>query len=217
MAKVHLFEQPFLASVPNQTDMYVHAGAGSAISNYYYAIYSNSSGGDSTMASQQAAKYWILLIGGVNFISVPITPSDPYPATVFKMMDTKFRVWTYDPLAGGWDSFNSVKAYGGGLSTIMPGKGYWLDVPAADNLHIAGYVQTQVSIELVSPWTLVGYPSLTGSMTVGDLKATTGATKVEGYSAAAPYHLQELADVYVLAPGEAYWIGGADYMWLVYI
>ncbi|MEE9490149.1 MAG: S8 family serine peptidase [Thermoplasmata archaeon] len=207
----------FLASVPNQTDMYVHAGAGSAISNYYYAIYSNSSGGDSTMASQQAAKYWILLIGGVNFISVPITPSDPYPATVFKMMDTKFRVWTYDPLAGGWDSFNSVKAYGGGLSTIMPGKGYWLDVPAADDLHVAGYVQTQVPIELISPWTLVGYPSLTVSMTVGDLKATTGATKVEGYSAAAPYHLQELADVYVLAPGEAYWVGGADFIWQVYI
>jgi hypothetical protein len=54
-------------------------------------------------------------------------------------------------------------------------------------------------------------------MTVGDLKSTTGATKIEGYSAAAPYYLQELADGYVLTPGEAYWVGGADIIWQVFI
>jgi hypothetical protein len=210
----------FLTSVPNQTAQYVHTGAGFAISNYYYAIYSNSSGGDSTRASQQAAKYWIPLIGGPNFISIPITPSDPYAGTVLQMMDTSYEVWTYDSLVGAWYDYDSLKSYKGvltGLTTIEPGMGYWLEVPAADDLHVAGYVQTQVSIELVSPWTLVGYPSLTGSMTVGDLKAMTGAAKVEGYSAAAPHYLQELADVYVLQPDEAYWVGGADYIWQVFI
>ncbi|MEE9507164.1 MAG: S8 family serine peptidase [Thermoplasmata archaeon] len=209
----------FLASVPSLTSTYVHLGAGYSDSNsYYYAIYANSSGGDSTMASQQAAKYYVPLVSGVNFISVPITPSDMSLATVFRWMDVDHMVWTYDQMAGSWDSYSSLKTgYHGSLSTIMPGKGYWLDISAGDPLHVAGYVQTQVSIELVSPWTLVGYPSLTGSMTVGDLKTMTGATKVEGYSAAGPYYLQELADGYVLAPGEAYWVGGADYIWTVFI
>lgn len=207
----------FLASVPSGTSTYVHAGAGSAMSNYYYAIYSNGTGGDATMSLRQAAKYWIPLGAGPNFISIPIMPSDAYPRTVFQMMDLSYRVWTYDPAAGEWDSFMSVKPYGGSLTAITPDKGYWLDVATPDDLHVAGYVQTSTVVQLMSPWTLVGYPSLTGTMTVGDLKALTAAVKVEGYSAAGPYYLQELADGYVLQPGEGYWVGGADYLWQIFI
>ncbi len=204
----------FLTTVPSLTTTYIHVGAGLG-GSIYYAIYSNGTGGDSKISQQQSAKFVRPLSAGVNLISIPITPSDLSIGTVFQTIDSHYKVWSFNPVAGGWDSYMSFKPYAGKLTTLSPDRGYWVDVPQADDLVVAGYVQTRVDIQLVSPWTLVGYPSLTGTMTVGDLKAMYGVTKVEGYAAVAPYYLQELADSYVLTPGEAYWVGGADTTWPV--
>jgi hypothetical protein len=205
----------FLAAVPNQTDTFVHAGAGPG-GSIYYAIYSNDSGGDSQKASQQAGKFVRSLSAGPQFVSVPITPSDSAVGTVFQTLAFD-KVWTYGAMSGEWETYMKFKPYKGDLSTVSPGRGYWVNVALAGDFVVAGWVQSEVVIQLASPWTLAGYPSLTGSTTVGDLKTLTGATKVEGYSASAPYYLQELADSYVLTAGEAYWIGNTDFAWTVNI
>ncbi|MFQ6127476.1 MAG: S8 family serine peptidase [Thermoplasmata archaeon] len=204
----------FLTTVPNQTEIYVDSGAGLG-GSIYYAIYSNSTGGDASRASQQAGKFVRSLSAGVQLISIPITPSNGTVASVFQTLQFD-KVWTYDSDSGKWQSYMDFKPYKGVLTTISLDRGYWVDVVQAGDFVVAGWVQSQVDITLSKPWTLVGYPSLTGSMTVGELKASSGAAKVEGYSALAPYFLQELPDSFVLTAGEAYWIGNANYLWTVY-
>ncbi|MFQ6106425.1 MAG: S8 family serine peptidase [Thermoplasmata archaeon] len=205
----------FLTTVPNQTSMYVHAGAGLG-GSLYYAIYSNGTGGDTTMASQQAGKFVRTLSAGIHLVSIPITPSNASVNKIFQTLEYD-KVWTYDSSANQWQTHMAFKPYGGDLTTITLDKGYWVEVTQASDFIVAGWAQTVVPIQLMQPWTLAGYPSLTGSMTVGELKMLTGASKVEGYTAAGPYFLQELADSYVLAAGEAYWIGNANLTWQVYI
>ncbi|MFQ5910938.1 MAG: hypothetical protein ACE5IJ_09505, partial [Thermoplasmata archaeon] len=205
----------FLTTVPKLTNVSVHAGAGLG-GSIYYAIYSNGTGGDVTMASQQAGKFTKSLSAGVQLVSVPITPSDASVAKVFQTL-TFDKVWSFDPSGSDWQTYMAFKPYGGDLTTVSLARGYWVDVLQASDFVVAGWVQTRVDVQLMAPWTLAGYPSLTGSMTVGELKAASGAIKVEGFSAAVPYFLQELADSYVLTAGEAYWIGNADYLWPIFV
>mgnify|MGYP001607044624 CR=1 FL=1 len=64
---------------------------------------------------------------------------------------------------------------------------------------------------------MVGYSAQNdASYTVGQLKAATGATVVEGFSAAATYKTQVLGDAYVMRKGEGYWVCvPADTVWTV--
>ena len=58
---------------------------------------------------------------------------------------------------------------------------------------------------LYQGWNLVGFPSDDTTYTAAQLKADTGATIVEGWSATG-YHTVALADATNLAWGNAYWI-----------
>ena len=62
-------------------------------------------------------------------------------------------------------------------------------------------------IAMNAGWNLVGFPTFRAGYTIADLKAATGATRVEGFDeTATPYFLQVLPDTYVMALGEGYWV-----------
>jgi hypothetical protein len=69
---------------------------------------------------------------------------------------------------------------------------------------------------LFAGWNLVGYPSLT-QKTVSDALAGTGYDRpLEGFNATAPYRISQLADTYMMRPGEGYWMHvPVDTVWIV--
>ncbi|MBI5001280.1 MAG: hypothetical protein HZB92_07140 [Euryarchaeota archaeon] len=155
---------------------------------------------------------------GWNLLSVPfISPNETLPTVLLdRMGDTLWdRVMWYDPT----DSANPWRQYYTGwnsslndLTSVNHRMGFWINFTALGDGYLTlggpGYaVPTSTSIPLYMGWNLAGYPaSNDAAYTVGNLKADTGATTVEGYNASAAYGTSVLPDNYVLRRGEAYWI-----------
>ena len=77
-------------------------------------------------------------------------------------------------------------------------------------------VPAQTTVHLHKGWNLIGFPSFNASYSVSDLKAETGATRVEGYDLASPNFLRVLGDAEVLEAGYGYWVRlEADTTWVV--
>ena len=83
-------------------------------------------------------------------------------------------------------------------------------------LTVNGTRPSSTSIPLYAGWNLVGYPSLV-EKSISEALVGTGYDKpVEGYNASAPYRISQLADTYLMKPGEGYWIHvPADTAWIV--
>ena len=66
---------------------------------------------------------------------------------------------------------------------------------------------TSTSIALVAGYNLVGFPSAQTGVTVGSVKAVTGATMIIGFSgSAAPGYTRVMADSEVLLAGNGYYL-----------
>jgi len=62
-------------------------------------------------------------------------------------------------------------------------------------------------VPLQTGWNLVGFPSSQTTYSVAQLKADTGATRVEGFdSTAGPYYLRAMIDTDMLLASRAYWV-----------
>ena len=126
------------------------------------------------------------------------------------------NAWSYDSLSGKWNWFMKDKTYSGGLSGLNHTMGVWVNVTQACNLTVAGIVPAQTTIQLYEGWNLVSFPPINATYTVADLKAETGATRVEGYGPAPPYFLRVLGDAEVLQAGQGYWVNVEAYtIWTV--
>jgi hypothetical protein len=102
--------------------------------------------------------------------------------------------------------------------SVDNGHGAWLSVLADDWLTYAGVVPTpSIAIPMYAGWNLVGYPSFSTTYTVADFMMDTGATMVETYDPAAPYHLRKMVNpAEAFIPGSAYWAYiPADITWTV--
>ena len=83
------------------------------------------------------------------------------------------------------------------------------------NLTVTGSIPGSTNILLHSGWNLVGYPSLV-EKSISDALAGTGYDRVEGFNATAPYRINQLADSYMMKPGEGYWVHvPADSIWTI--
>jgi hypothetical protein len=82
--------------------------------------------------------------------------------------------------------------------------------------RIGGPIQSSTAIQLLAGWNLVGYPTLR-QLTISAALSGTGYDRpVMGYDPGAPYRISELADSYVMQPGEGYWVHvPADTIWVV--
>lgn len=162
--------------------------------------------GFSTFASDQAGKFTRPLSRGPNLISTPLIQLNESIKNVLQTV--KFdKVWSYDSLSGKWNWHMRFKTHRGELKTINHTMGIWVNVTAESNLTVAGIVPAQIAIHLHAGWNLVGFPSFSSTYRVANLKASTNATRIEGFDpVSSPYHLKILSDTGVLRAGEGYWI-----------
>jgi parallel beta-helix repeat protein len=207
----------FLASVPSGSAQFVDSQAGEGDpNNHFYQVCAVDSGGNSTCAERQAGKFTRLVLEGPNLVSIPLVQSDESIEEVLQTVRFD-KAWTYDAFQNEWASYMTFKPYRGELKTTNNKMGVWINVTQASNLTVAGIVPWMTSIELLSGWNLVGFPSFDTNHSVGEFKNDTSAPRVEGFdSSSTPYFLRVLSDVDKLETGYGYWVYvEADTTWSI--
>jgi parallel beta-helix repeat protein len=205
----------YLASVPNGTYQYVDSSVGEGDpSNYFYRVCAVDFNNNSTCSGFQAGKFTRSLTQGLNLISTPLGQMNDSVEVVLQTVSFN-KAWAYDSINHEWTTFMKSKPYAGGLEHILHTMGVWVDVASDSNFTVAGAVLEPVSIDLKAGWNLVGFPSFNATYSVGDLKASLPATKVEGLDPTAPpYFLESLQDSDTLQAGHGYWIyASTDATW----
>ena len=107
------------------------------------------------------------LYPGWNLISICLDTGDTDPLSVLESIEGRYSsVWTYSEgnwqryIYGGLDSLNDLK-------TIVPGKGYWIDMDVEATLTITGVqiiADDDRAIRLSQGWNLAGYNSLNSQL-----------------------------------------------------
>jgi hypothetical protein len=102
-----------------------------------------------------------------------------------------------------------VPGLGGDLTAMADGKGYWIDMDAADVLTINGVElkpapYTPKSYPVVTGWNLIGFKSTT-ARTAGDYLAAIAGDWTRMYTyGSAKYSAVSSDDM--MNPGKGYWI-----------
>ena len=154
----------------------------------------------------------IQLHTGWNLISLPIMPDDSDVLDVMSSVDGNWNsVWSYE--TGNWKRYDLTgPGFLNDLTTMEPGKGYWIDMKSADTLSLSGNEPTVKSIPLVSGWNLVGYNSLSSKSTTEAMNSIDGnwnsvwsyeAGNWKRYDLTGPGFLNDLT---TMEPGKGYWI-----------
>ncbi|MEE9507593.1 MAG: NosD domain-containing protein, partial [Thermoplasmata archaeon] len=205
-----------IASVANGTSAFTDTLAGEGEPNsYFYMVCAVDRDNRTACTQDQADKFTHPLAQGPNLISIPLVQSNESVETVLQTVEYD-TAWYYDSFTQEWNWHMKDKTYSGGLSNLNHTMGVWVNVTEDSNLTVAGVVPAQTTIHLCSGWNLVSFPSFNASYTVADLKAETGATRVEGYDPAPPYFLRVLSDSDALLAGRAYWVKvQTDVVWVV--
>jgi hypothetical protein len=153
----------------------------------------------------------INLASGWNLISLPLIPTSTAIATVLAGVDENTNiVWAYDAATATWTWW--IPGDGDStLSTMTDGKGYWINMGAADLLTVTGVElkpapYTPPSYAVVAGWNLVGFKSSV-ARTAGDyLDAIAGKwTRIYTYSADTDMYSAVASDA-MMYPGKGYWI-----------
>lgn len=155
---------------------------------------------------------------GWNLISVPFEPSNTTITAVLSSIDGKYDMIRYYSAVGRyWKNFDVYKPYDCDLLEMDSKMGIWIHMTKPAEQRVERSTISATAIVLYKGWNLVGYPSLEESYTIADLKADTGAVRVEGFDpSAAPYYLRVLEDWQALQAGHGYWIKvDASAVWIV--
>jgi subtilisin-like proprotein convertase family protein len=138
------------------------------------------------------------------------------------------EIWAYEPSAspsipGAWQTYQpAVAGFASDLGTLVPGKGYWVNVSQSTSVTIAG-PRWDASLSLQPGWNLVGFPGLDlASNESRDLTSVFGSQlgriqqvwtfdkslgRFSGYDVTAIPALKELS---VVRPASGYWIYALD-------
>ncbi|UCD92566.1 MAG: right-handed parallel beta-helix repeat-containing protein [Methanobacteriota archaeon] len=174
--------------------------------NHFYRICAVDLNNFTSCSTNQAAKFTRSLSKGFNLLSIPLIQSDEGIGAVLKTVSYE-RIWFYDSVEQRWKSSVKSKPYSTGLESLNHTVGFWIDVTEDSNLTVAGLVPSTTTIELQAGWNLVGFPSFNTSYAIGDLKAQTGASRVEGSdSLVSPYFLRAILDSEIMQTGVGYWV-----------
>ncbi len=205
-----------LGYVPKGTDFYVDNYSGEGDPNdYFYGVGTYDLAGNGAASAIQAAKFTRPLAQGSNLASIPLIPSNETLGIVLQTVAYD-KAWFYDSSSLEWNWHMKDKTYSRRLSRMNHTMAIWVNITEASNLTVAGIVPAQTTMQLQDGWNLVSFPSVNATYTVADLKAETGATRVEGYDPAPPYFLRVLGDADALQAGYGYWARvEADTMWTV--
>lgn len=196
-------------SVSKGTSLYVDIGAGEGEPNdYFYVVCAVDWNGNSSCSRGQAAKYTRQLVQGINLVSIPLVQLNESVQKVLRTVRFD-KAWSCDAwdAVDPWKWYMTSKPYKGDLKTINHKMGVWVNVTEESNFTVAGIVPLTTSIQLYTGWNLVSFPSFNSSYSVSDLKAETGAVRIEGSDLLVPpYFLEVLSDTDVLEAGHGYWI-----------
>jgi hypothetical protein len=196
-----------IALLPNGTSQFVDnlAGEGNP-NNHFYVVCAVNATDTPTCSQDQAGKFTRSLAEGPNLVSFPLIQSDEDTATVLRTVAFD-KTWSYDSSSQGWKSYMTSKPYRGDFIDVNHTVGFWINVTASSNLTVAGLVPSASAVSLRPGWNLVGFPSFNSTYTIADLKAETGAQRVEGFSPIdPPYFLRLMSDGDVLQTGFGYWV-----------
>jgi parallel beta-helix repeat protein len=206
-----------ITSVPSGTTSFNDGLAGEGDSNnYFYRICAVDLNDRTNCSLNQGAKFTRSFSMGANLVSHPLVQTDDRIDVVLQTV-TYDKAWHYDSFVKEWKPHIKSKPFGSRLQKMNHSMSIWIDVTQGSNLTVAGLVPSNTSIQLKAGWNLVGFPSFSTTYTVADLKAETGATRVEGFDPSSPpYFLRKLLDVEALQAGEGYWIHvPANVIWTV--
>lgn len=151
----------------------------------------------------------IALDQGWNLISSPLIPNNTGISVVLDdILDNVAIVWSYNAATSTWSSYIP----GGpppSLTTIVDGKGYWINMEAADTLTIEGVEiplppQVPPSYNVVEGWNLIGFKSC-DSRTASDYLAGIDGhyASMYGYDNGSSFLVQPED---LLTPGLGYWL-----------
>lgn len=206
-----------IVTLPNGTSSFtdINAGEGDS-SNYFYRICAVDMGNNSTCAADQAGKFTRQLSEGPKLVSIPLVQSDESIGTVLQTLHWD-KTWTYNSSVNEWKWYMKFKPCRGQLKKVNHLMGLWVNVTQDSNLTVAGLVPSSTNIQLFAGWNLVGLPSFNATYVVADLKAETGATRVEAFDPnTSPYFLKEMQDSDILLAGEGYWVYvPSDVVWVL--
>jgi len=122
-------------------------------------------------------------------------------------------VWgDYDPANGTWKSYDP-SAPTNDLNETRDGKGYWINMTAADTLDVSALgtelpapPQVPPTYDVVEGWNLIGFKSTTSNVAGDYLAAIDGTyTVIYGYDAATGIYFT-VGSGDKLQPGYGYWI-----------
>lgn len=195
------------AFVPNGTSEFVDnlAGEGDP-NNYFYQVCAIDLNDLTNCSKNQGGKFTRPLSEGPNLISIPLVQSNDGTETVLQTVKWD-KAWSYNSSLRKWKWNMKFKPYLGELGRVDLSMGLWVNVTELSNLTVAGVVPSTTSIRLYEGWNLVGFPSFQQDCTVGDLKVSVAAERVEGFDAlASPYFLNLLIGGDTLQAGFGFWV-----------
>jgi len=168
-----------------------------------------------TITTPGAATTTIALYKDWNLISpmLYIPPANRTPATLLaSVLGNVSIVWgDYDPANGTWKSY--IPGGPPDLTEIRDGKGYWINMTAADTLNLSALgselpvpPNAPPTYDVVKGWNLIGFKSTTPKLASVYLADIDGKYNViYGYNATADiYFTVTKSDN--LQPGYGYWI-----------
>jgi len=156
------------------------------------------------------------LVAGWNLVSIPLIQSDTSILSFLSSINGKWDLaQTYSQ--GQWKSYATYQPPSlNDLQDLDHTMAVWLHTTEACTLNVTGTVPTSTDIQLYSGWNLVGYPSYTQRSIMTALAGTGYDRPIEGHDPGNPYHLTQLPALYLMQPGEGYWIHvPADTVWII--
>jgi hypothetical protein len=182
-------------------------------SDAFYRVETADAANNTQLSALIAAKIWRPVSTGLNLVGLPVDPGSSSVASMAAALGWS-AAWTYDACGAGFGWSRATPAQGS--LSLAAGRGFWFNATAPGDLLILGLTDAVASVRLCAGWNLVALPGFPGNLTVGSLKAATGADLVEGFIANDAYHLRVLSDATPLVPGDGYWVRiPASVLWVV--
>ncbi len=178
-------------------------GAGDPGSDFY-RVETIDAANNTEITPAVAAKAWLPVASGLNLLGMPV---DPGPASLDTLANGVpwSEAFTYDACSGTF-AWTRITPAEGPTSYLPAGQGFWFNATAPGTMLMLGVAQQVASLRLCAGWNLIALPGFPSTVTVGSLKAATGADLVMGFNPTDLYHLQTLPDTALLAPGEGVWV-----------
>ena len=180
----------------------------------FYRIETIDAANNSEMSPAVAAKTWLTVAPGLNLMGMSVDPGALSLSSMAGSLPWS-QAWTYDGCSGGFGWTNASAGAAPPLA-LSAGRGFWFNATASGRLLVLGIAQAQVHLRLCAGWNLVALPGFLGNLTVGSLKAATGADLVVGFDPNDAYHTQILSNATPIVAGDGYWVRvAATTVWTV--